>query len=85
MGCLIYYVVTKGRHPFNKGHDNDYTVHQNVKNYVICDFQLLNDKPVARALIKNMIKRNKDSRYTHDYFTFLLILSIIIDQVLVKY
>ncbi|XP_019857567.1 PREDICTED: uncharacterized protein LOC109585859 [Amphimedon queenslandica] len=62
MGCIIYYVLTKGRHPFNKGHDNDYTVHQNIKNYMICDFQLLNDKPVARALIKNMMKHNKDSR-----------------------
>ncbi|XP_019854373.1 PREDICTED: calcium-dependent protein kinase 3-like isoform X1 [Amphimedon queenslandica] len=62
MGCVTYYLITKGHHPFNRGHDNVFRIHQNVKNYVTCDFQLLNDKPLARALIKNMIKYNKDSR-----------------------
>ncbi|XP_019858345.1 PREDICTED: serine/threonine-protein kinase ppk4-like [Amphimedon queenslandica] len=62
MGCVIYFVETGGSHPFDKGHDDDYTIHQNVKNYDRCDFRLLHGKPKATALIKKTIQLDRASR-----------------------
>ena len=64
MGCVIYYVETGGNHPFDKGHDDDYTIHENVKNYDPCDFRLLDGKPIATALIRKMIELERASRCT---------------------
>ena len=62
MGCVVYFVETGGNHPFDKGHDDDFTIHENVKNYNPCDFRLLIDKPKANNLIQKMIQHDRISR-----------------------
>lgn len=67
MGCVIYYTLSKGKHPF--GNDLD-VAHQNIKakKYTLNETDVkigLEDWPAAEDLIKLMIADDKYLRYVN--------------------
>ena len=68
MGCVIYFVLSDGKHPFG---DN---AHTNIIQYQ-CEMIDIDgeDWPAAKDLIMSMIDRDKSLRYVYyniaDYFS----------------
>lgn len=68
MGCVIYFVLSDGKHPFG---DN---AHTNIIQYQ-CEMIDIDqeDWPAAKDLIMSMIDCDKSSRYVYyniaDYFS----------------
>lgn len=61
MGCVIYFVLSNGSHPFGSRYDE---AHQNIKEKAQkIDEQPMVEWPAAKDLIKSMIVDARDSRY----------------------
>lgn len=60
MGCVIYFVLSNGKHPFGDHYD---VAHQNIieNTYTLND--LGEEWPVAKDLIKSMINFDESLRY----------------------
>ena len=58
MGCVVYFVLSDGKHPF--GCDNTFHNIEN-KEYTLADVEKW---PEAKGLIESMIKHDASLRYT---------------------
>ena len=60
MGCVIYFVLSNGKHPFGDRYDE---AHQNIKKnrYTLDDLDV--EGSAARDLIESMIKFDESLRY----------------------
>ena len=62
MGCVIYFVLSDGKHPFG---DN---AHTNIIRYNLKMNNIdVEDWPAAKDLIMSMTARDKSSRYVYHY------------------
>ena len=62
MGCVIYFVLSNGKHPFGDRYDE---AHQNIKkNKYTLDDLGIEGWPVAKDLIESMIKYDESLRYS---------------------
>ena len=61
MGCVIYFVLSNGKHPFGDRYDE---AHQNIKEnrYTLDDLDV-EEWSAAKDLIESMIHADRQSRY----------------------
>ncbi len=58
-GCIIYYTLTKGKHPFGSEPEREYNILHNK-----VDLSDLDNNPLAKDLVKSMICKNAEDRIT---------------------
>ena len=57
LGCLFYYILTRGKHPYGHGYDREYNIRNEVK-----DLSLVYSDEEAHDLITHMLHRQPSDR-----------------------